>query len=257
MLRSVWSHRDLLVSLVRRQFQLRYRQSFVGFAWALLPALATLGVGAILFKGVLDVNTGGQDYGVFAMSALIPWTFLANSMPQGITSVAQNLSIVTRLAFPRAVLPLSIVGLSFLDLLVAAAAFVVIALVTGNPLPATAVWAPLLILLEIPLIVGVILLGAALNVFARDIKIAVPLVAQLWLFLTPVMYPLSEAPPNLRGFFLLNPMTGLVESFRRILVFGQPPDLYLLRPTIIGAVGFFVVGWWYFRSTEPRFADVI
>jgi lipopolysaccharide transport system permease protein len=133
----------------------------------------------------------------------------------------------------------------------------VIALVTGNPLPATAVWAPLLILLEIPLIVGVILLGAALNVFARDIKIAVPLVAQLWLFLTPVMYPLSEAPPNLRGFFLLNPMTGLVESFRRILVFGQPPDLYLLRPTIIGAVGFFVVGWWYFRSTEPRFADVI
>lgn len=256
MLRSVWSHRDLLASLVRRQFQLRYRQSFVGFAWALLPALATLGVGAILFKGVLNVGTGGVDYSVFAMSALIPWTFLANSMPQGVTSVAQNLAMVTRLAFPRAVLPLSIVGLSLLDLLVAAGAFVVIALVTGSGLPATAAWAPLLLLLEIPLIVGVILLGAALNVFARDIKLAVPLVVQLWLFLTPVMYGLPEEP-GLRGFFLANPMTGLVISFRRVLVFGRPPDLDLLLPTIIGAIGFFVVGWWYFRSTEPRFADVI
>jgi ABC-type polysaccharide/polyol phosphate export permease len=256
MLRSVWSHRDLLVSLVRRQFQVRYRQSFVGFAWALLPALATLGVGAILFKGVLNVGTGGVNYSVFAMSALIPWTFLANSMPQGVTSVAQNLAIVTRLAFPRAVLPLSIVGLSFLDLLVAAVAFVVIALVTGSGLPATAAWAPLLLLLEIPLIVGVILLGAALNVFARDIKLAVPLVVQLWLFLTPVMYALPTEP-GLRGFYLANPMTGLVVSFRRVLVFGRPPDLDLLLPTIIGAIGFFVVGWWYFRSTEPRFADVI
>jgi lipopolysaccharide transport system permease protein len=256
MLRSVWTHRDLLVSLVRRQFQVRYRQSFVGFAWALLPALATLGVGAILFKGVLDVNTGGEDYGVFAMSALIPWTFLANSMPQGVTSVAQNLAIVTRLPFPRAVLPLSIVGLSFLDLLVASVAFVVIALVTGNALPVTAAWAPLLLLLEIPLLVGVILLGAALNVFARDIKLAVPLVVQLWLFLTPVMYGLPQEP-GLREFYLANPMTGLVVSFRRVLVFGRPPDLDLLLPTIIGAIGFFVVGWWYFRSTEPRFADVI
>jgi lipopolysaccharide transport system permease protein len=255
-LRRLWSHRDLMTSLIRRQFQLRYRQSAVGFAWALLPALATLGVGAILFRGVLDVGTGGVNYSVFAMSALVPWTFLANSLPQGITSVAQNLAIVTRLAFPRAVLPLSVVGLSFLDLVVASGAFVVIAMVTGSGLPATAVWAPLLLLLEIPLIVGVVLLGSALNVFARDIKLAVPLVVQLWLFLTPVMYGLPTEP-SLRGFYLANPMTGLVVSFRRVLVFGQPPELALLLPTIIGAVSFFVVGWWYFRSTEPRFADVI
>jgi lipopolysaccharide transport system permease protein len=256
MLRSLWSHRDLLASLVRRQFQLRYRQSFVGFAWALLPALATLGVGAILFRGVLEVGTGGVNYSVFAMSALIPWTFLANSLPQGVASVAQNISIVTRLAFPRAVLPLSIVGLSLLDLLVAAVAFVVIALVTGSGLPSTAAWAPLLLLLEIPLIVGVVLLGSALNVFARDIKLAVPIVVQLWLFLTPVMYGLP-VEPGLRGFYLANPMTGLVVSFRRVLVFGRPPDMDLLLPTIIGAASFFIVGWWYFRSTEPRFADVI
>jgi lipopolysaccharide transport system permease protein len=255
-LRRLWSHRDLVASLVRRQFQLRYRQSAVGFAWALLPSLATLGVGAILFRGVLGVKTGGEPYSVVTMAALIPWMFLANSLPQGITSVAQNLAIVTRLAFPRAALPLSIVGLSVLDLLVASAAFVVIALVTGEGIPVTAAWAPLLVLLEVPLIVGVVLLGAALNVFARDVKLAVPLVVQVWLLLTPVLYPLSAAE-HLRRFYLINPMTGMVESFRRVLVYGQAPDLQLLLPTMIGAVGLFVIGWWYFRSTEPRFADVI
>lgn len=257
MLRRLWSHRDLVASLVRRQFQLRYRQSAVGFAWALLPSLATLGVGAILFRGILSVDTGGEPYSVMAMAALIPWMFLANSLPQGITSVAQNLAIVTRLAFPRAVLPLSIVGLSFLDLVVASGAFVVIALVAGEGIPVTAVWVPVLVLLELPLIVGVVLLGSALNVFARDIKLAVPLLVQLWLLLTPVLYPLTEASDALRRLLMINPMTGLVESFRRILVFGQPPDVQLLVPTIIGAVGLFVVGWWYFRATEPRFADVI
>jgi len=256
-LRSLWTHRDLLYSLVRRQYQLRYRQSFVGFAWALLPPLATLGVGGILFRGVLDVGTGGANYSVFAMAALVPWTFLANSLPQGVTSVAQSLAIVTRLAFPRGVLPLSIVGLSFLDLLVASAAFVAIALTTGAGLPVTAVWAPLLLLLEIPLVVGVVLLGAALNVFARDIKLAAPLLVQLWLFLTPVLYALPPPGDPLRPLYLANPMTGLVVSFRQVLVFGNQPNLALLVPTFIGAFVLFVWGWWYFASTEARFADVI
>jgi ABC-type polysaccharide/polyol phosphate export permease len=212
-------------------------------------------VGAILFKGVLEVDTGSTPYGVFAMAALVPWTFFANSVQQGVTSVAQGLAMVTRLAFPRAVLPLSIVGLSFLDLLVAGVAFVIIALISGEGLPATALWAPLLLLIEVPLVVGVVLLGAALNVFARDIRLGVPLLVQLWLFLTPVLYRLPRG--ELRGLALANPMTGLVESFRGVLVDGVPPSVELIIPTAAGALSFFVVGWWYFSATESRFADVI
>ncbi|HWC31677.1 MAG TPA: ABC transporter permease, partial [Actinomycetota bacterium] len=124
-------------------------------------------------------------------------------------------------------------------------------------LPLTAFWAPLLVLLEIPLVAGVVLLGSAMNVFARDIRIIVPLFVQFWLLLTPVMYALRDVPQHLRGFYLANPMTGLVESFRDVLIRGVAPSLERLLPTMIGAAVLFVVGVWYFRSTEPRFADVI
>lgn len=256
MVRRLWSHRALLVTLVHRQYQLRYRQSLVGFAWALLPPLATLGVGALLFRGVFDANTDGVPYGVFTMAALIPWTFFANSVTLGVPSVIGSLNMVTRLPFPRAVLPLSMVGLSLLDLAVAAAAFLVLAAIQLGGVPLTALWAPVLLLVEMPLVIGVVLLGSALNVFARDIRVAVPLFVQFWLLLTPVMYGIPEGA-ELRSLYLLNPMTGLVESFRSVLVLGEAPTAQLLLPAIVGAVGLFTVGLWYFRSVEPRFADVI
>lgn len=261
MFRNLWIHRELLFSLVRRQFQLRYRQSLIGLAWALLPPLATLGVGVVVFELVLGVRTGPTPYQVFAMAALVPWTFFANSVTQGVPSIVGSLLLVTRLAFPRAVLPLSIVGLTLLDLAVAAIIFVVVAVLSGISLPLTALWAPLLLFLELPLVVGVVLLGSAMNVFARDIRVAVPLLVQFWLFLTPVLYPLERvldrAPQALRAVYLANPMTGLVESFRAVLIRGQAPDMDLLWPTIIGAIVLFALGWWYFSSTEPRFADAI
>lgn len=257
MLRRVWAYRSLTASLVRRQYQLRYRQSFVGLAWALLPPLATLGVGAILFRGVMGVATDGTPYGVFAMSALVPWTFLANSVSQGVPSIVGSIQMVTKMSFPRAAIPLSLVGLSLLDLGVAGLGFVILAFASGTGLPLTAAWVPVLLLIEIPLVVGIVLLGSALNVFARDIRLAVPIVVQFWLLLTPVMYPLSEVPRELRVWFQGNPMTGLVESFRSVLVVGRAPELSILLPSIVGAVVLMVIGTWYFNATEARFADAI
>ena len=260
MLRRLWTHRALVLSLVRRQYQLRYRQSAVGFAWALLPPLATLGVGAVLFNQIIDVPGCEAPYVVCTSAALVPWTFLANSVSQGSPSIVGALQMVTRLAFPRAAIPLSVVGLSLLDLLVATVGFLVIVLVTGFDLPVTALLAPALLLILIPLTAGIVLLVSALNVFARDIRLAVPLLVQFWLLLTPVLYPLSGAirrAPTLEPLFLANPMTGIVESFRGLLIEGRMPTLELLWPSLVGAVALFVIGVWYFRSTEPRFADVI
>jgi lipopolysaccharide transport system permease protein len=256
-LARLWAHRALVFTLVRRQYQLRYRQSAVGFWWALLPPLATLGVGAVLFQQVARLDTGEAPYGVSTLAALIPWTFFANSVILGVPSIVGSVSMITRLSFPRAVLPVSMVGLSLLDLVITTVAFLAFALIQGTGVPLTALWAPVLLLLEIPLVLGVVLLGSALNVFARDIRLAVPLVVQFWLFLTPVMYVLENAPPQIRSLYLLNPMTGLVESFRRVLVYGQSPSAELLVPTMIGAGAALLIGVWYFGSTEPRFADVI
>jgi lipopolysaccharide transport system permease protein len=254
---QLWANRPLLLTLIRRQYQLRYRQSAVGFFWAILPPLATLGVGTVLFDRILGVGFEGKPYGVAAMAALIPWTFFASSVASGVPSIVGALQMVTRLSFPRSVIPLSMVGLSFLDLGVAATAFVALAFLTGEGLPITALWVLPLFLLEIPLTVGVVLLGSAMNVFARDIRIAVPLIVQFWLLLTPVMYPLSEVPEAWRPLYLANPMSGLTVSFRRVLVFGDPPDPVLLVPSMVGAAVLLVWGLWYFSATEARFADVI
>ncbi|MGQ0669866.1 MAG: ABC transporter permease [Actinomycetota bacterium] len=257
MVRRLWEHRALLVSFARRQFQLRYRQSFAGIAWAIVPPLVTLGMATLVFHRVAKIDTGEIPYSLFAFSALVPWTFLASSLIGGLGSIAGSQAMITRLAFPRAVLPLSMIGVSLIDLAIATGTFVLFVYVTGEGLPITALWFPVLLVIEIVLISGVVLLGSALNIFARDFRVAFPLLAQAWLFLTPVMYPLSAVPDHLQDVYMLNPMTGLVESFRGVLVSGNAPDIGLLGPSIIGAVLLFAIGWWYFGATEHRMADVI
>ena len=258
MIRRLWRYRHLVASLVRRQFQLRYRQSLAGIGWSVLPPLASLAAATLVFDTVAGIDTPRDTpYPLFAFAALAPWTFFANGLSFGVPSVVMAQQMVSRLPFPRAALPISSVGTSLVDLAISSLTFVGFAYVTGAGLPATAAWFPLLILIEVVLVTGLVLLGSALNVFARDIRLAIPLLAQLWLFLTPVMYPLDQVPSGLRPWYLLNPMTGLVESFRRALIYGQGPDLGLLMPAMAGAVIALAVGAWYFAATEKRFADVI
>lgn len=252
------SNRHLLYSLTRREYQLRYRQSFAGLAWALIIPLVTLVVGNVLFRQTFRVQTGDINYAVFTLAGLVPWAFFAGSLTQGSGSIVTNRQLVTKLPFPRAVLPLADIATSLIDLVVAFALFVVVAYVVGAGIPLTVVWAPLLLLIEILLVVGIVFLLSSVNVFARDIRLGVPIAVQLWLFLTPVMYPLSriEEGSRLGTFYRLNPMTGIVESFRNVLVRGIGPDWSLLTPAMVGAGALLLLGIWYFRDAEPRFADV-
>lgn len=257
MFRRLWSHRSLVLSLVRRQYQIRYRQSMVGITWAILPPIATLVAGGLVFKGIAGVDTGNKDYSVVTMAALVPWTFFATSLTTGIPSIVSNSTTLTRIPFPRAALPLGTIGISMIDFVISGAIFVFIAYYFGDGLPLTALLFPALFVVELVLILGVVLVGSAMNVFARDIKLAVPLGTQLWMLITPVLYPLSEVPEGLKSFVLANPMTGLVESFRDVLVNGTLPDPGVLWPTLIGAIGLLAIGSWYFSSVETRFADVV
>lgn len=256
-LRRLWHHRYLVLSMVRRQYQIRYRQSLGGFAWAIVPPLATLATATLVFHKVAGVTPKGMSYAMFTFSVLAPWTFFANGLTHGIPSVVTAMQMVTRIPFPRAALPLGMIGTSFVDLGISSVIFVTFAYATGNGLPLTALWAFPLLAIELVLICGVVMLGSAINVFARDVRLAVPLIAQLWLFLTPVMYPLDDVPDGFRWLYTANPMTGLIESFRNVLVSGDGIDVGLLGPTLIGAAALFLIGSWYFAATERRFADVI
>jgi len=257
MIARLWRRRSLALTLTKRQYELRYRQSVIGLLWAVAAPLATLGVATLLFDRVLGVDTGGAPYPLFALSALVPWGFFASSLTFGVQSITQSGGLVTRFAFPRAVLPLSMIGTAFIDLLISCGLFVVFLILSGTGMPSSALWVPLLLIVEIVLVVSLVLLISALNVFARDVKLFVPIGVQLMLFVTPVMYSLRSVPESLRPWFKLNPMAGLVESFRQVLVYGSAPDLSLLLPTILITTVLFGFAHWYFGATEPRFADVI
>jgi ABC-type polysaccharide/polyol phosphate export permease len=258
MIAETWGGRTLVLSFVRRQYQLRYRQSLAGLSWAVIPPLISLIVATVVFHKTLGVDTGATPYALFALAGLAPWSFFAGALSSGIPSVAMQQTMVTRLAFPRASIPLSVVGTGLIDLGITAVLFLGFVIVTGAGLPITALWALPLLLIEIVFATGIVLFGSALNVFARDIRLAIPLITQMWLYLTPVMYPLSKVPHGLRAFYLANPMTGLIESFRRVLILpGRAPDIDILLPSIIGAVVALLIGVWYFGATQARFADVI
>ncbi len=257
MLSRLWVARHLVAALVRRTFQVRYRQSLVGYWWALLPPLGMLAVGFLVFDKVAGVESGEKGYALVTMSALVSWNLFANSVVNGVPIIASTTQMVSRLPFPKAALPISVIGSGLLGMFIASVLFLIIALVSGNGIPATAVWVPALLGIELLFVIGVLLLGSALDVFARDVRLAVPLLAQLWLLVTPVMYTLDSVPSDLRALYLLNPMTGIVESFRQVLVFGHSPDLELLVPALVAAACTFIVGTWYFGATEGRFADAV
>lgn len=257
MITETWRRRALVLSFVRRQYQLRYRQSLAGFSWAIIPPLASLFVATVVFDKVIGVDTGDVPYPLFALAGLVPWSFFGSMLSTGVPSVAGQQMMITRLAFPRATIPIAAVGGAIIDLGLTFALLFAYTIITGYGIGITALWIPVLLTIELAFAIGIIFLGSALNVFARDIRLAVPLAVQFWLFLTPVMYPLETVPPNLRAWYLANPMTGLIESFRTVLIDKSGPDLELLVPSLIGAVAALVVGGWYFAAIEHRFADVV
>ena len=256
-LQNLWSSRHLVFSIVVRQFQVRYRQSFIGFLWAFIMPLATLAAGVIVFKGMANVDTGGQSYELLTLAALIPWTFFSSGLSSGVGSVLGGKSLVTKVNIPRYALPLSTVGSAFLDTAISSTLFVALAYALGDGLPPTALWVPFLMLIEAGLIVGLVLLTSAAAVFARDIQLGISLLLRLWLLVTPVLYPPDSLPVELGTWYNLNPLTGLVETFQRVLIDGHAPDFVVLIPALVWTVISLLVGCWYFAATEKRFADVI
>lgn len=252
-----WSRRHLVFSLVHREYRVRYRQSTMGVLWAVILPIVSVAAATLVFHRVVGVSSGGVSYPLFAFAGLAPWTFLASSLTFGVPSVIGASQTITRIPFPRAALPLAMIGTALIDLSIATATFIVFVYATGNSLPITAAWYPVVFFIELILVIGVVLFGSALNVFARDVKLLLPLVIPIWLFLTPVMYPLESVPADLRPFYLMNPMTGIVETFRDILIAGVRPEFSVIWPSIVGAVTAIVLGIWYFSATERRFADVI
>ena len=256
-LRTLYEYRELLWMWTLREIKVRYKQSILGAAWAILQPLAVMIIFTLVFSFFAHVPTDGVPYPIFSYTALLPWTFFATSISFAVPSLVNNMNLVTKIYFPREILPIAAVIAAFVDFLVASIVFLGPMIFYRLPLQRGLLWVPLLLGVQIVLTLGVVLPASALIVRYRDIRFVVPLGLQLWMYASPIIYPTSLVPEHLRAYYMLNPMAGLIDSYRRVVLRGQSPQVLYLTISAVMAVILLLAGYAYFKRSEPRFADII
>ena len=254
---SASAYWELLLNLTRREIKGRYSQSLFGAGWAIAQPLATMAVFTLVFARLGQIPSGGAPYPLFAYAALVPWFFFSNSVNSGTMSLITYRNIVTKTYFPREIVPLAQVSSRLVDFTAAAALYALLMIYYGV---APGVWAfmvPAFFGLLVLFTLGVTLATSAANVFYRDVNPVVQIGLQLWLYLTPVAYPLAAVPERYRPFFLLNPLTGIVEGMRSAIVFGRQPDWTVVGVSAALTATIFIGALVLFKRTDRYFADVI
>jgi lipopolysaccharide transport system permease protein len=252
---------DLLWTLSLHRIKVRYKQSRLGVAWAILQPLSMMLVFTLMFSFLGNAPSQGVPYALFAYSALLPWSAFSSGLSSASGSLTGHAALLTKVYFPREILPLTYVVAALADLAIASTALAGLMWWFRVPLTPSAVWAvPALIVLTL-FIVGLGLLLSALQVRYRDVSLAMPVILQVWLFATPVLYPLDMVrralPPALYDLYVLNPMAGVVDAFRRSLVLHQSPDLHALGTAALVSVVLLPVAYSYFKYAEFTMADVV
>ncbi len=253
---ELWQRRELLYFFVWRDLKIRYRQTFFGVAWAVLQPLILMTVFTVILGLLGRVSSDGHPYPLFFYAGLLPWTLFAQGFLGASNSLVDNANILTKVYFPRLLLPAGSVASFILDFLLALLVLIGLSLVLGEVPPLTVVWIVPLTGLTLLFALGLGNLFAALNVRYRDVRYALPFLVQLWLFASPVIYPASLVPDEWRTLYALNPMVGAIEGFRWAFLGGELPALEIAVSTISAIVIYFI-GVAYFRRVERNFAEVV
>jgi lipopolysaccharide transport system permease protein len=256
-LEELWEYRELLYFLVWRDVKVRYKQTVLGAAWAILQPLLTMVVFSLFFGKLGKIPSDGLPYPIFSFAALVPWTFFASGLGQGANSLVGSQNLIKKVYFPRLVIPISSVLAGVVDFAIAFLVLLAMMLAYGIVPTAAALWLPLLLLLALVTALGVSLWLSALNVQFRDIRYTVPFLTQLWLFATPIAYPSSLLPEPWRTVYALNPMVGVVEGFRWALLGTDTAPGPMVLASSLAALALLASGAYYFRRMEKSFADVV
>ncbi len=262
-LSELWRYRELVYFLAWRDVKVRYKQAALGAAWAILQPLLTMAVFTLLFSRLPGIQSEGIPYPVFSFCGLVLWLYFSSVVAQGAQSLLSNSNLITKVYFPRIALPLSSAISGLIDFSVGLICLVGLIVYYGVTQGLTIaagwslLWIPVFLASLLVLVVGTSLLLAALNVWYRDIKYAIPFLIQLWFFVTPIIYPTTIVPERFRALLALNPLVGIVEGFRAALFSGRQFDPMLTATSLSVTAVVFVVGLLYFWRTERAFADVI
>ena len=256
-LATLWARRELLYFLVWRDIKVRYKQTFLGAVWALVHPIVTVIVYGTFFGWLARIPSDGLPYPVFAFSALLPWQLFSSSVTASSNSLVANQQLITKVSFPRLVLPFATAAIVLVDFAIALFALCAMMLFYGT-MPTKMVWTlPMFILLSVTMALGVGAWLSAINVRFRDIGHLIPFMLQTWMFATPIFYPISLIPEQWRWLYGLNPMVGVVEGFRWALLGSGPGPGPELIGSAVMAVLLLVSGMYFFRRVEQTFADVI
>lgn len=254
-LKKLAHYKDLIWTLCVHRVKVRYKQSILGIFWAILQPLSVMLIFTFVFSIIARMPSEGAPYAIFAYTALLPWNYFSSGVANATVSLANHAQFVTKVYFPREILPITYVAGALFDFLVASTLLAGLMIYYRVPLTINALYAVPIILVLTCFSLAMSFFFSATQVRFRDIGVAVPLLLQVWLFATPVIYPLSAVPEGLRPFYTLNPMVGIVENFRRVMLNGAAPETSSLLLSAAIAVILLVVSYLYFKWIEATMAD--
>ena len=255
-LRELWHYRDLLYVLTWREISVRYKQTLLGFAWAIIQPVMTMIVFTIFLGKFARIPSDGIPYPVFSFLGLLPWTFFSWALTRSGTSLVANANLLSKVYFPRVLIPLSATLSALADFLIAFVVLFVLMAWYGIAPSWTSIYLIPLTVLTAIVATGVGMWLSALNVQYRDVQHAIPFLVQLWMYATPVVYPSSIVPEKWRPLFALNPLAGIIEGYRSATL-GRPMDWRLLSISALATLVLTAIGFWRFRRMERTFADIV
>ena len=256
-MRELYRFRELLLMWTDREIRIRYKQSVLGAAWAILQPLCLMLALTLVFSYFAPMPSDGVPYPLFSYTALLPWTFFATAISFSVPAMTNNMQLISKIYFPREILPLASVIVAFVDFLFATIVFAGLFFYYEIPVTVNLLWAIPLLALQTALILGIVFWVSSLVVRFRDLRFVVPLGIQLWMYASPIIYPMSVVPEKVRPFYQLNPMAGLIESYREAVLRGGTPDAEPLLAAALVSVLLLFSGYRFFKKSEAEFADII
>ena len=256
-LRELWEYRELLYFLTWRDIKVRYKQTVLGAAWAIIQPFFTMVVFSLFFGRLAKMPSDGIPYPIFSYTALVPWTFFANGLNQSSNSLISSARLITKIYFPRLAIPIATIFAGVVDFVLAFIVLLGMMLAYGIVPTANIFWLPLFLLLALITALGTGLWLSAMNVQFRDVRYSVPFLTQFWLFATPIAYPSSLLSEPWRTLYGINPMVGVVEGFRWALLGTTTAPGPIILVSSLVALALLVSGAFYFRRMEKSFADVV
>ncbi|MCX6698883.1 MAG: ABC transporter permease [Methanomicrobiales archaeon] len=253
---ELWEYRELLYFFTWRDVKLRYKQTGLGIAWAIIQPLFLMVVFSLFFGGLAKIPSDGIPYPLFSLAALLPWTLFAEGMTRSTISMVSNAGIMTKVYFPRLIMPVASIMSPLVDFCVAFGILILMMAYYGFVPTINIIFLPLLVIFAMMTSLAVGLWLSALNVKYRDFQYTVPFLIQIWLFASPVVYPASMVPEQFRFLYALNPMSGVIEGFRWALLGTNPPSTMIFISLVVVIV-LLVSGVFYFRRMEQYFADIV